>query len=209
MNEGLLPAIVVPLIIVPMVGGYTLKLFFELNMVEEKLRAVSIRDDLTTAYNRSYLIDLAEAELARSKRYGHGFSVIILDIDNFKKINDSYGHLAGDRVLIALASTCQRLIREVDTFARFGGEEFIFLIPNTSTEGAWVLAERVRKELNTLRVPFDEEMLTITVSLGVRSYFPGCPNLDTILRDADRALYAAKARGKDRVVSADFEIGTV
>ncbi len=139
-------------------------------LLYEREREFATKDELTGLNNRRFFLGRAEELLKMSKRYGKKFSVVMMDIDFFKDVNDSYGHEAGDRVLQALAEVFRGLIREVDVLGRYGGEEFILLLPETDMEGAVNIAERIRKTVERLVVPFEGHTIRFTISCGVASY---------------------------------------
>lgn len=156
-------------------------------------------DVLTGLANRRHFFEVAEAELERSRRYETPLSLLMLDIDRFKEVNDAHGHRAGDRVLQQLARTCLEVLRSVDVVGRVGGEEFAILLPETSLEGAVEVAERLREAVALAEVAREEGVpLRITVSIGV-AMLAGTVNLDTLLSQADAALYDAKRTGRNRV----------
>lgn len=152
-------------------------------------------DALTQCYNRKMFNDLLAAEVKTANRYNRTFSVIIFDIDNFKSVNDIYGHLVGDEVIKAVASLAKESIRQCDVFARWGGEEFIFLLPETAVTGAATLANKVRSKIagHDFGTPGHK-----TCSFGVAQYSPQ-EKIKSLLNNADRALYYAKNHGKDQV----------
>jgi diguanylate cyclase (GGDEF)-like protein len=139
-------------------------------LLYERERELATKDELTGLNNRRYFLGRADELFKISKRYGKKFSVIMMDIDFFKDINDTYGHEAGDQVLKALADVFRRLIREVDVLGRYGGEEFILLLPETDMSGAVNIAERIRKTVEKMQVPFEGEKIRFTISCGVASY---------------------------------------
>ena len=190
---GLLIATLVPLIIAPIMSVQMLALLQRLDRAEERLRALSITDELTQAYNRRYFISLAEGELARIRRYGGTCSLAILDLDRFKQINDTHGHLAGDEALRAFSRLCQQHLRAADTFARYGGDEFIVLLPGASPEMARGVVDRIRL---TLASDSDGEL---RLSAGIAGFDPVAANLDQLVKRADDALYAAKRSGGNQV----------
>ncbi len=174
---------------------------------EAELAAVS--DGLTGLANRRHLYDCLRSEQERSQRFGHPLSLVLLDVDNFKRINDTRGHLAGDAVLCAVASVLRSSVREIDLAARYGGEEFAVLVPETDAEGAAHLAERLRQAIEARVVEFEDGPISgITASFGV-ACCPGRTNGDgfagqtALIGTADAALYEAKKSGKNRVVVAD------
>jgi len=136
----------------------------------------------------------------RSRRYGRPFSLVMLDIDHFKSINDTYGHLAGDKALRALAALIRGEVRPTDVVARYGGEEFVLALPETAGTGAVTLAERLRVRVagHALAVTADHT-ISMTVSIGVASYPDGANSVQKLLSAADQALYAAKSAGRNRV----------
>jgi len=165
---------------------------------EEELRRLVVTDPLTGLSNRRRFEEACEIETMRFRRYGVPASLIMLDIDFFKKVNDNYGHATGDAVLVALAETCRRALRETDVAARLGGEEFAILLPMTAEAGALDIAERLRSRLAATSVALADGRLNFTVSLGVAT-FSGQDEADTVLVRADAALYCAKDRGRNRV----------
>jgi diguanylate cyclase (GGDEF)-like protein len=157
-------------------------------------------DGLTGLANRRRFFELAEAELARAERYRSKLSVLMIDIDHFKEVNDAYGHSTGDQVLRELGALCTGVLREVDTVGRVGGEEFAILLPETDLAAAREVAERLRAAVAAHRVQRPEGLpVAITVSIGVAASEPG-RNLDTLMSRSDSALYEAKRSGRNRVV---------
>jgi two-component system, cell cycle response regulator len=170
----------------------------------QEVQRLAYQDPLTACYNRRHFMTLAEQELQRAIRYKRPISLVMLDIDEFKKINDTYGHQIGDQVLCELVKLCQKRLRSSDTLGRYGGEEFIFLMPETVTEGGIKAAERLRKKIEKLKVASIKTKLAITVSMGVASIesdFSQTQTLDMLIKRADQALYAAKAAGRNTVKS--------
>ncbi|MFZ5996419.1 MAG: diguanylate cyclase [Nitrospirota bacterium] len=167
----------------------------ERKMMEEKLRDLAERDTLTNIYNRRKFYEVLERELQRSARYKIPLSLILFDIDDFKKVNDTFGHAMGDAVLVTATNIVSRNIRSTDVFARFGGEEFILLAPETELEGAVWLAEKIRKEIES---QFFSAVGEVTVSIGVTELNEN-DIADSFIKRADDALYQAKGRGKNRV----------
>ena len=170
--------------------------------LEEELRLQSITDTLTELYNRRHFHSVAQNEAERSLRTRVPFSVLLMDVDRFKKYNDAFGHEEGDKVLRALGEEIRKIFRTMDTGFRHGGEEFLVLLPETTTEAAIVAAERLRKRFSA--IPFlphpDEEPRKVTLSIGVAEFRPGL-SIDDLVRSADRAMYAAKNAGRNRTVS--------
>ncbi len=157
-------------------------------------------DGLTGLYVRRYFDSRLREEMERSRRFDASFSVILLDIDDFKQLNDTYGHPFGDRVLREIAQVVKRSMRGIDIAARYGGEEFAFVLPRTRMLDAHAVAERIRQDVSDLAVAADDKTLHLTVSLGVASYpESGADDPATLIRRADTALYRAKTAGKNRV----------
>jgi len=165
-------------------------------------------DFLTNLSNRRYFMELAESELARTVRYGGSLSLLMLDIDRFKRINDTYGHKVGDRVLQSLAELFRKSLREVDIVGRLGGEEFAVLLPETDEAHALEVAERLRQSIadSELSLVMDRP-LRFTVSIGLTTFKNGDANLDTLLGQADEALYEAKRSGRNTVCSRGIPFG--
>lgn len=169
--------------------------------LEDELKRQARIDFLTGLSNRRYFMEQAEFELHRAVRYGKPLSLLMMDIDFFKRINDSHGHKLGDSVLEKLAEVCRRLLREVDIIGRVGGEEFAILLPETDKDEAAEVAERLRAELAAARTPLPAGGLPVrfTVSIGVTTLASADDNLDILFHLADKALYAAKNAGRNRV----------
>ncbi|WCE30457.1 sensor domain-containing diguanylate cyclase [Vibrio sp. SCSIO 43137] len=164
--------------------------------LEKELRRTSITDSLTNVFNRHKLDKVLVDERNRFNRYAHDFSVILIDLDHFKYINDTWGHLAGDHTLITVAKALQKMVREVDVVGRWGGEEFLIICPNTDSPGAGYLAEKFRAIIENLDV---SESYSLTASIGVATSQVGETN-NQLLKRADTALYAAKNKGRNCVV---------
>ncbi len=160
---------------------------------------LAITDSLTGLYNRRHFFHLARREVDRSIRYGQPLALIMLDIDRFKNINDTFGHLTGDLVLHEVAEFCARLLRDVDILTRYGGEEFAVLLPNTTAAGARLVARRLHESVENLQVEADDGIVQVTISLGVAQIGPDCTSLEDLLKGADQALYQAKAAGRNQV----------
>jgi len=172
----------------------------ELRQANEQLKLVSHTDHLTGLFNRRYLMDILDRELSRVKRNGGVLSLMILDIDHFKEINDRYGHQGGDIILAEVSSLFRQELRVYDTAARYGGDEFVAVIPNASLPEATAVAERVRRAIERTRFSDTLEGVLLTVSIGISVYpFPGMETVEDLIREADGALYRAKASGRNRV----------
>lgn len=167
--------------------------------MEAQLIALATADSLTGAANRRHFLDRAEAEIQRSARYGHPLSLALLDLDHFKKVNDTHGHHVGDQALQHLCRVLAGILRDVDVLGRMGGEEFAALLPETDLARAARVAERMRAALEAAPVPLAEGALTLTLSAGVAAIGPDAPTIDALLRKADAAMYEAKSEGRNRV----------
>jgi diguanylate cyclase (GGDEF)-like protein len=159
----------------------------------------SLRDVKTGLYNHGFFIHRLGEEIARTRRGGFVSSVIVMDVDKFKNFNDSYGHLAGDKVLEALAITLKQTVRGEDVPSRFGGEEFTVLLPESGAEGAWLVSERIRNAVASMIVPWDPPLPQVTISLGICSFdHREQLNTDSVILRADAALYVSKQQGRNR-----------
>jgi diguanylate cyclase (GGDEF)-like protein len=167
----------------------------------EETKRLSITDGLTGLFNTRYLYNQLDNEIARINRYGGSCSILLFDIDNFKALNDTYGHQAGDDVLHVVALILRKVSRETDIVVRYGGEEFIIILPNTYEEDARYLADRIRREVEqTIFLQERGGGTSITVSGGIASYPLNASDVRSLLNAADKALYAAKASGKNMVL---------
>jgi diguanylate cyclase (GGDEF)-like protein len=157
-------------------------------------------DALTTIYNRRRFFELAEREFKRALRFERPLAMIMLDIDNFKKVNDRYGHPAGDQALYEIAKLCLYELRDVDIFGRYGGDEFIVLLPETTLAQATSIAERVRVEIQNAKITLpNNTVITTTISLGIVSLSTSCGSLSILIERADQALYKSKLSGRNQV----------
>lgn len=174
----------------------------ELKEKNQTLYHTSVTDHLTGVFNRMYLMDVFLREFARSQRNNLPLSCAILDIDKFKDFNDSYGHLTGDIVLKETASLIGEQVRKQDVFGRYGGEEFMLILPGTADESARLVAEKIRERVASTTYPIDGNLLKVTLSIGVADLDHGePPDVDALIRNADLALYDAKRLGRNRVIS--------
>lgn len=174
----------------------------KIRMVEE----LTIRDHLTRVYNRNYMDLHLTNEIKRAYRYEHPLSVIMVDIDHFKRVNDTYGHQAGDEAIRSCAECICRSVRDsVDWVVRYGGEEFMVVLPETDSHGSLVVAERIRTKIAAKKIEYHTHTLGLTVSLGVATMVPSDfqhpLSPDVLLRAADQCLYQAKHAGRNRVFS--------
>ena len=176
---------------------------------QAELHNLARTDSLTGLYNRRYFYEIAEKEFSKSIRYNRPLSLLLFDIDLFKGINDTYGHLAGDQALIQLGKLLHKISREVDTAARYGGEEFVVLLPETTHSGAQIFAERLRRSVEELVVQYDNNSIRFTVSVGVAGLTDNqnAETFDDLILQADQALYKAKQKGRNRVVCYPAEGG--
>ncbi len=171
---------------------------------ETRLEILSKTDDLTNVTNRRYFMEVVSAEFTRAGRYDTPVSLVMVDLDFFKKVNDTYGHLAGDSVLAGVARVMQDSVRDSDVVARYGGEEFVLLLPNTDLTGAAELAERCRSLIAESQFAYPNGTVSITASMGVASYpSDEMKSVDDLLSAADGAMYDAKRSGRDRVLVAN------
>ena len=168
---------------------------------QAELRELSIRDPLTGLLNRRRGWELLEDEIVRSDRYQRDLCVIMLDIDNFKTINDTQGHLAGDLVLTTVAKIAGEIVRSIDHLFRWGGEEFLVVLPNTKLEAALYIAERLREAITRIPIQISSRELNVTASFGVTRKDENTPDLETLVARADQAMYVAKHLGRNRVAS--------
>ena len=174
----------------------------ELTRLNQEVQRLANEDVLTGCFNRRHFMSLAWQEIQRSIRYKGSFSFLMMDIDHFKGFNDRYGHQIGDQLLCQLVSLCQKQLRSVDILGRYGGEEFVVLMPETAGEGALEASERLRESIEKMSIDTPAGKLSITVSMGLASLTSGfdeSQNLDTLIRSADKALFAAKDAGRNCV----------
>jgi two-component system cell cycle response regulator len=168
----------------------------------------AISDKLTGAYNHAYFQYYLKNELKRAARHTYTVSLLMLDIDDFKLINDRHGHLAGDSVLKEMAQKLSQIIREIDMLARYGGDEFAIVLPYTNGKSAAVMAERIRSVIESGAVPANDQLsLNLSISVGVAEFSPGIDTAQDLIQKADKALYSAKFAGKNKVHSAAEPLG--
>jgi diguanylate cyclase (GGDEF)-like protein len=170
-------------------------------LLHQEAQRLSITDGLTGVWNRRYLSLTLAKEIERAQRFERPLSVLMVDIDHFKDVNDAYGHLRGDEVLVELSRRMLSRIRgEIDTLARFGGEEFVIVLPETPREGARVVANKLRRAVRTKAFISDGgPEVRVTVSIGVAVFPEDGSSVEELLQAADVAMYKAKRRGRDRV----------
>lgn len=174
---------------------------FERALLEsrEHLKHLAMIDELTGISNRRKLLEDGDREFHRAQRYERSLSVLMLDIDHFKKVNDTFGHQAGDEALRKVTRTCQLTLRKNDLFGRLGGEEFAVILPEASQEAAVETAERMRQDVSSMVIQTLKGEVTLTLSIGVSSIAEKVSNFEELLNNADRAMYQAKSGGRNRV----------
>ena len=167
---------------------------------EDELYSAATTDPLTNAYNKRYLTSYARHQLKLYEKRNKDLSLLTLDLDHFKSINDKYGHHTGDNALVHFCDICNKNLRDIDVFSRIGGEEFAIILPGAKLEDATIIAERIRTDLNKTPLDVGPELVTITVSIGVTTRRNGI-SFEDLLREADEAMYQAKESGRNKVVS--------
>ena len=189
-----------------LVLGIVIDKFFQQKAVLEKinrsLKEESIMDELTGQYNRRHILLELDKEIERARRYKHTLGGIMIDVDDFKKFNDRYGHLLGDHILKEATSVFDHCIRTIDMLGRYGGDEFIIILPEAKPDTAKVVADRIKKVMGEHAFMHKKKQLKVTVSIGLH-YFDDLTNTDKndFIEVIDKALYAAKTAGKNRVAS--------
>ena len=168
----------------------------------DQLKILATVDGMTGLFNRRHFLSLAEIEWSRYQRYWRPMSLILFDIDRFKSINDSFGHHVGDHVIVQIADICHQQKRKSDIIARFGGEEFLILLPETKLEAAQRVAERLRRKVEASAFPVTSNAVTATISVGVVEASPTMDTIFDLIKLADKALYKAKNSGRNRVCAA-------
>ena len=183
--------------------SYRIKILEDIKKSQEVLKLLSITDSLTGLYNRRYFESSSEELLGISKRMNENFTIIMIDIDSFKQVNDTYGHSIGDNVLRKLSAKLKELSRESDVVCRYGGEEFVLLLAKTDLQEALTFAEKIREEASLIKIATNkDEYFTITLSLGVSQVDTKRDvGIKVAVNKADEALYRAKNSGKNRVCS--------
>jgi two-component system cell cycle response regulator len=172
----------------------------KINTKRQELEALAVTDELTGLLNHRAMQQRLRDEFIRAQRYNEPLSVIMVDVDNFKKINDTFGHLYGDRVLEKLAQLLKKAVREIDIVARYGGDEFLIILPQTHFSGSLAVADRIWRAAGAETLATKKEALPLTVSVGV-SFFPNknVTSVEELVNFADQALYQAKREGRNRI----------
>jgi diguanylate cyclase (GGDEF)-like protein len=169
--------------------------------LRESLLNQSIKDPLTGLYNRRYMEEALQRELSRAERKHTKLSIVMIDIDHFKQFNDIYGHEAGDELLVKLAEFFRLKIRQTDVFCRFGGEEFIMILPESTTDDTFKRVDQFRDEVKSMSIYFRNQRLpAVAISMGIATYPDHGINTNDLIQIADKALYKAKQEGRDRVI---------
>ncbi len=169
------------------------------NAYHEEIYRLTTIDGLTQIYNKRYFVDTLEREVARAHLYRRALSLVMFDIDHFKKVNDGYGHLAGDYVLKHLAQTVRAKIRREDCFARYGGEEFAIVLPEIDEANCLPFAEKIRQIVERTEFKFENVRIPVTISMGIATVDGDVTDAQTLIKRADERLYEAKASGRNRV----------
>ena len=182
------------------------KLAHELKGANEQLRELALRDGLTGLYNHRHFLAVLDKEVERATRYKRPFSLILFDLDHFKQVNDTHGHVRGDIVLKAISALVQKKVRLSDVVARYGGEEYVVVLPETDIQGAVKLAERLRRDVEKAVIAARNITIRVTISLGITAYTPGTiikSNAD-VIDAADKALYHSKNTGRNKLSIANI-----
>lgn len=208
MGIGVVISLLVPALVVPVGSYWHVSLAHRLRVANAELKRLSETDSLTATYNRRRFIELAEQQLTLARRHGYPTSVLLLDFDRFKDINDRFGHAGGDHVLQEATAVMRSTLRESDVLARFGGEEFIVLLPHTAAAGARLVADRIMAAVREHTFLHDGQDIHVTLSVGG----VGCPSsgtpLDRMTSRADTLLYESKHAGRDCCRIEDVQAGT-
>jgi len=180
----------------------------ETENLKAHLKTLAMTDELTSVFNRRAFMDSLKKELSKSSRAESQLSLLAIDLDHFKNINDSYGHSAGDAVLKHFTRLVEETIRAGDVLGRLGGEEFAVILPNTNIDIAFVMAERLRSTIESTSAVYKEHFIKFTISIGISTNFGQTMVLDMMLDDADVAMYKAKHRGRNCIVKCDDNLST-
>ncbi len=194
-------SVVAPLLIAPLVTWYLIGLLLKLNELEQKQRDLATYDDLTGTMNRRAFFENFHTLQKIAERQRSHLTLAYIDIDDFKAINDKYGHVAGDAVLQSFATTLKESARGSDIIARIGGEEFAMLLPDTDIQGAYSILERIRAQISARALTIDEHSINLSISIGLTHYQKETELVvEQLIKQADQALYQAKSEGKNCIV---------
>jgi diguanylate cyclase (GGDEF)-like protein len=185
------------------VGGAIFKFLYGGNvesLFHEEIYRITIGDGLTQCFNKRYFLEFLEREMARGQRYGRPLSLMMFDLDHFKQVNDTHGHLAGDYVLRDLAQSVRGKVRKEECLARYGGEEFVLVSPESGPSRVRKFAEKLRQIVETHEFLFDDKRIAVTISVGVADMTPDMTEPSQFIKVADSNLYLAKKQGRNRVV---------
>lgn len=182
-----------------------LELFLKRSKLYAEIQELSITDGLTGGFVRRYFLERFKQEVLRSKHNKLALSLLLIDVDNFKAFNDTYGHITGDAVLKEVVKILQSSLRQIDMCARYGGEEFCIMLPETNKEGALLVAERLRGNVEETKLKVFNEELKCTISIGVAAFPDDAQQINALLDKADKALYKAKIQGRNRVCAAGIK----
>jgi len=170
---------------------------FKRVVLYQKVQELATHDSLTGALSRRYWFARCADELARSRRYGFYAGCLMIDVDHFKDLNDTYGHLVGDAILAAVAALFKDIIRSIDLLGKYGGEEFVLFLTETDAEQAWAVAERIRQAVQAAGIRAYDETITVTISIGIANFPDDAGDLDQLVDKADQSLYRAKNAGRN------------
>jgi diguanylate cyclase (GGDEF)-like protein len=198
-ERAMIPTIAIPLIIGPIVFYTIFMQAYQLTQAITKLDDLRRTDPLTGLYNRRFFSELVSMELNVANRYAFPSSLLFIDLDHFKRVNDTYGHMAGDEVIRIISNVIKRNVRRTDVVGRLGGEEFIIFLPHTKLEGALIAADRVRRIISESEITFNEEQINMTASIGAASTDIEITNVEALLHVAGSALDMAKDKGGNLV----------
>ncbi len=205
LTQALLISAVFPLLLTPLISHRFYAANKELEAVTRSLHRTSYLDELTDLYTRRYFFEIAQRELSSAERYNYSVSVMLIDLDHFTEVNQSLGHLFGDHVLRHCADIIKSDLRDTDFCARFGGEEFIVLMPYTTAQHLKLVAERIRERIASMPVSSKDQDYHITVSIGAVASIRGDSNTEELIQRAEAALKTAKDAGRNRVILAHAE----
>lgn len=199
-SKVLFVAVLIPATVAPFMSYIAFKQALYLEQSKQEILRLSRIDDLTGLFNKAYFYEIAEREITLSERYKYSVAIVVMDLDFFKRINDTYGHLAGDKVIKHSAELIKQNIREIDLVCRFGGEEMIILFPQANLKETIQIIERIRTNIKNAITIFDQNQIKVTASFGVSIYnsTKGKEHLNTLIHYADKALYKAKENGRNR-----------